>query len=113
MYMATQADGILVTAGQIYVSSLDAAPREEDIISGVASIQAGEIIADEITAANLILTGELSATGDLELSGFTNVARFTSTQIGIGVEDPSHDFQVGTDRFVIDRTVTNLVNCQR
>ena len=109
MYMATQADGILVTAGQIYVSSLDAAPREEDIISGVASIQAGEIIADEITATNLILTGELSATGDLELSGFTNVARFTSTQIGIGVEDPSHDFQVGTDRFVIDRTVTNLV----
>jgi hypothetical protein len=109
MYMATQADGILVTAGQIYVSSLDAAPREEDIISGVASIQAGEITADEITVANLTLSGELSATGDLELSGFTNVARFTSTQIGIGVEDPSHDFQVGTDRFVIDRTVTNLV----
>ena len=109
MYMATQADGILVTAGQIYVSSLDAAPREEDIISGVASIQAGEIVADEITAANLVLTGKLSATGDLELTGFTNVARFTSTQIGIGVEDPSHDFQVGTDRFVIDRTVTNLV----
>jgi hypothetical protein len=109
MYMATQADGILVTAGQIYVSSLDAAPREEDIISGVASIQAGEITADEITVSNLVLSGELSATGDLELSGFTNVARFTSTQIGIGVEDPSHDFQVGTDRFVIDRTVTNLV----
>jgi hypothetical protein len=109
MYMATQADGILVTAGQIYVSSLDAAPREEDIISGVASIQAGEITADEITVSNLTLSGELSATGDLELSGFTNVARFTSTQIGIGVEDPSHDFQVGTDRFVIDRTVTNLV----
>ncbi|ADQ90989.1 hypothetical protein MpV1_066 [Micromonas sp. RCC1109 virus MpV1] len=109
MYMATQADGILVTAGQIYVSSLDAAPREEDIISGVASIQAGEITADELTVSNLVLSGELSATGDLELSGFTNVARFTSTQIGIGVEDPSHDFQVGTDRFVIDRTVTNLV----
>src|SRR5210317_64228 len=109
MYMATQADGILVTAGQIYVSSLDAAPREEDIISGVASIQAGEITADELTVSNLTLSGELSATGDLELSGFTNVARFTSTQIGIGVEDPSHDFQVGTDRFVIDRTVTNLV----
>src|SRR5210317_1338425 len=109
MYMATQADGILVTAGQIYVSSLDAAPREEDIISGVASIQAGEITADELTVSNLTLSGELSATGDLELSGFTNVARFTSTQIGIGVEDPSHDFQVGTDRFVIDRTVTNIV----
>src|SRR5210317_2650438 len=98
MYMATRADGILVTAGQIYVSSLDAAPREEDIISGVASIQAGEITADEITVANLTLSGELSATGDLELSGFTNITRMTSTQIGIGVEDPSHDFQVGTDR---------------
>jgi len=48
MYMATQADGILVTAGQIYVSSLDAAPRETDVISGVASIDAGEITADEI-----------------------------------------------------------------
>jgi len=109
MYMATQADGILVTAGQIYVSSLDAAPREEDIISGVASIQAGEIIADEITAANLILTGELSATGDLELSGFTNVARFTSTQIGIGVEDPVNDFQVGINDFVINRLAPDLV----
>jgi len=31
MYMATQANGILVTAGQIYVSSLDAAPREQDV----------------------------------------------------------------------------------
>ena len=46
MYMATQAEGILVTAGQIYVNSLDAAPRETDVISGVASIDAGEITAD-------------------------------------------------------------------
>ena len=109
MYMATQADGILVTAGQIFVKSLDAEPREQDIISGVASIDAGEITADKITVANLILSGELSATGDMELQGFTNVARFTATQIGIGVENPVNDFQVGTDNFVINRVSPNIV----
>jgi hypothetical protein len=109
MYMATQADGILVTAGQIYVSSLDAAPREEDIISGVASIQAGEITADEITVSNLTLSGELSATGDLELSGFTSITRMTASQVGIGITNPVNDFQVGTNRFVINRAAPNLV----
>jgi hypothetical protein len=109
MYMATQADGILVTAGQIYVSSLDAAPREEDIISGVASIQAGEITADEITVSNLTLSGELSATGDLELSGFTSITRMTASQVGIGTTNPVNDFQVGTNRFVINRAAPNLV----
>jgi hypothetical protein len=109
MYMATQADGILVTAGQIYVSSLDAAPREEDIISGVASIQAGEITADELTVSNLTLSGELSATGDLELSGFTSITRMTASQVGIGITNPVNDFQVGTNRFVINRAAPNLV----
>jgi hypothetical protein len=52
MYMATQAEGILVTAGQIYVRSLDAEPREEDIITGVASIDAGEITADKLQFQN-------------------------------------------------------------
>ena len=47
--MATQADGILVTAGQIYVHRLDAAPRETDGVSGVASIGAGDITADDMT----------------------------------------------------------------
>jgi hypothetical protein len=109
MYMATQADGILVTAGQIFVRSLDAEPREQDIISGVASIDAGEITADKITVSNLELTGSLSATGDMDLTAFTNVYRMSATQIGIGTTNPVNDFQVGTNRFVINRQAPNLV----
>lgn len=109
MYMAAQADGILVTAGQIFVRSLDAEPREEDIIAGVASIDAGEITADKITVSNLELTGSLSATGDMDLSAFTNVYRMTASQIGIGTTNPVNDFQVGTNRFVINRAAPNLV----
>src|SRR6056300_1278782 len=109
MYMAAQADGILVTAGQIFVRSLDAEPREEDIITGVASIDAGEITADKITVSNLELTGSLSATGDMDLTAFTNVYRMTAAQIGIGTTDPLNDFQVGTNRFVISRVAPNLV----
>jgi hypothetical protein len=109
MYMATQADGILVTAGQIFVRSLDAEPREEDIIAGVASIDAGEITADKITVSNLELTGSLSATGDMDLTAFTNVYRMTASQIGIGTTNPVNDFQVGTNRFVISRVAPNLV----
>jgi hypothetical protein len=109
MYMAAQADGILVTAGQIFVRSLDAEPREEDIITGVASIDAGEITADKITVSNLELTGSLSATGDMDLTAFTNVYRMTASQIGIGTTNPVNDFQVGTNRFVINRTAPNLV----
>src|SRR6056300_1152702 len=106
--MATQADGILVTAGQIYVSSLDAAPREEDIISGVASIDAGEITADEITVSNLNMSGSLTATGDMELTAFTNIFRMTATQIGIGVVNPVNDFQVGLNDVVINREAPDL-----
>src|SRR6056300_1017481 len=106
--MATQADGILVTAGQIYVSSLDAAPREEDIISGVASIDAGEITADEITVSNLNMSGSLTATGDMELTAFTNIFRMTATQIGIGVVNPVNDFQVGINDVVINRQAPDL-----
>jgi hypothetical protein len=109
MYMATQAEGILVTAGQIYVRSLDAEPREEDIITGVASIDAGEVTADKITVSELELTGSLSATGDMDLTAFTNVYRMTASQIGIGTTNPVNDFQVGTNRFVINRAAPNLV----
>ena len=109
MYMASQADGILVAAGQIFVRSLDAEPREEDIIAGVASIDAGEITADKIIVSNLELTGTLSATGDMDLTAFTNVYRMTASQIGIGTTNPVNDFQVGTNRFVINREAPNLV----
>lgn len=109
MYMASQADGILVAAGQIFVRSLDAEPREEDIIAGVASIDAGEITADKIVVSNLELTGTLSATGNMDLTAFTNVYRMTASQIGIGITNPVNDFQVGTDNFVINRVEPNLV----
>jgi hypothetical protein len=109
MYMATQADGILVTAGQIFVRSLDAEPREEDIIAGVASIDAGEITADKIRVSDLELTGSLSATGNMDLTAFTNVFRMSAQQVGIGVTNPLHDFQVGETDVVIDRTVPNIL----
>jgi len=107
--MATQANGILVTAGQIYVSSLDAAPREQDVISGVASIQAGEITADEITVSNLNLSGSLTATGNMNLTAFTNVFQMSVKQMGIDVITPSHDFQVGVSDVIIDRQRPNIV----
>jgi len=107
--MATQADGILVTAGQIYVGSLDATPREQDIITGVASIEAGEIIADEITVANLNMSGSLTATGDMNLTAFTNVFRMSVSQVGIGVTNPIHDFQVGVSNVIIDRQRPNIL----
>src|SRR6056300_1159739 len=109
MYMAAQADGILVTAGQIFVRSLDAEPREEDIITGVASIDAGEITADKITVSNLELTGSLSATGDMDLTAFTKVNRMTASQIGIGTTNPVNDFQVGTNQLMINGAAPNLV----
>ena len=63
--MAFQADGPLVSVGKIYVGSLDAAPREEDVITGVASIDTGELTADEIVVANLVLSGQLTSTGNM------------------------------------------------
>src|SRR6056300_105331 len=111
MYMATQAEGILVTAGQIYVSSLDAAPRETDVISGVASIDAGEITADEITVSNLNLSGELVATGDTRFTGLTTLNRVTVTQFGVDVPSSQlfNNFQVGVNDFSIDTSRQDLV----
>jgi hypothetical protein len=111
MYMATQAEGILVTAGQIYVNSLDAAPRETDVISGVASIDAGEITADEITVSNLNLSGELVATGDTRFTGLTTLNRTTVTQFGVDVPSSQlfNNFQVGVNDFSIDTSRQDLV----
>ena len=111
MYMATQADGILVTAGQIYVSSLDAAPRETDVISGVASIDAGEITADEITVSNLNMSGSLFATGSTQFTSILQMNRATASQIGIGVPSAQlfNDFQVGIDDFSINPSRQDLV----
>lgn len=109
--MATQAEGILVTAGQIYVNSLDAAPRETDVISGVASIDAGEITADEITVSNLNLSGSLLATGSTQFTSILQMNRATATQIGIGIPSGQllNDFQVGVDDFSINPNRQNLV----
>ena len=46
--------GRTVRFDQIFVTSLDAAPRETDVLSGLASIDAGEITADQIQVSNLI-----------------------------------------------------------
>ena len=74
--------GKLVKAGQIFVTSLDATPRESDVLSGLASIDAGEITADEITVSNLTITGQLLADAEtVQFTGTTNVNRMTATQM--------------------------------
>ena len=105
--------GKLVRAGQIFVTSLDATPRESDILTGLASIDAGEITADEIQVANLKITGELTSTSDTtQFAGTTNVNRLTATQVGIGTDNPINDFQIGTNDLIVNRTVQNLVTVQ-
>jgi hypothetical protein len=102
--------GKLVRAGQIFVTSLDATPRESDILTGLASIDAGEITADEIQVANLKITGELTSTSDTtQFAGTTNVNRLTATQVGIGTDNPINDLQIGTNDLIVNRTVQNLV----
>jgi len=105
--------GKLVRAGQIFVTSLDATPRESDVLTGLASIDAGEITADEIQVANLKITGELTSTSDTtQFAGTTNVNRLTATQVGIGTDNPINDFQIGTTDLIVNRTVQNLVTVQ-
>jgi len=105
--------GKLVRAGQIFVTSLDATPRESDILTGLASIDAGEITADEIQVANLKITGELTSTSDTtQFAGTTNVNRLTATQVGIGTDNPINDLQIGTNSLIVNRTVQNLVTVQ-
>jgi hypothetical protein len=104
--------GKLVKAGQIFVTSLDATPRETDILTGLASIDAGEITADEITVANLNITGELVAVAEtVQFAGVTNVFRMTATQVGIGVPSSQlfNEFQVGVNDFSVNRNRQNLV----
>ena len=105
--------GKLVRAGQIFVTSLDATPRESDVLTGLASIDAGEITADEIQVSNLKITGELTSTSDTtQFAGTTNVNRLTATQVGIGTDNPINDLQIGTNDLIVNRTVQNLVTVQ-
>lgn len=107
--MAFQADGPLVSVGQIYVGSLDAAPREEDVITGVASIDTGELTADEIAVANLVLSGQLTSTGDMLMTGLSNIARISSSRVGIGTDNSVYEFMVGDNKVIIDRNLQNIV----
>jgi hypothetical protein len=105
--------GRTVRFDQIFVSSLDAAPRESDVLSGLASIDAGEITADQIEVANLIITNTVTANVQrTEFTGLTNVFRLTATQVGIGTDNPVNEFQIGEDSFVINRALDNLVTVQ-
>ena len=105
--------GRTVRFDQIFVTSLDAAPRETDVLSGLASIDAGEITADQIQVANLIITNKVTASVEsTEFTGLTNVFRFTATQIGIGTNNPVNPFQVGADRVIINENLEHLVAIQ-
>jgi hypothetical protein len=105
--------GRTVRFDQIFVTSLDAAPRETDVLSGLASIDAGEITADQIQVANLIITNKVTASVEsTEFTGLTNVFRFTATQIGIGTNNPVNPFQVGEDRVIINENLEHLVAIQ-
>ena len=105
--------GRTVRFDQIFVSSLDAAPRESDVLSGLASIDAGEITADKIEVANLVITNRVSASVEsTEFTGLTNVFRFTATQVGIGTNNPLNPFQVGADSVIINDQLQHLVAVQ-
>ena len=69
--------GRTVRFDQIFVTSLDAAPRETDVLSGLASIDAGEITADQIQVANLTITNKVTASVEsTEFTGLTQRVPF-------------------------------------
>ena len=107
--------GRTVRFDQIFVSSLDADPVEQDVLTSVRSIITSEIEVDDLTASNSIETKILTVPGkitanetDFKVTGLSNVVRMTSTQIGVGAI-PVNDFQVGTSNVVINRNATNLM----
>jgi hypothetical protein len=107
--------GRTVRFDQIFVSSLDADPVEQDVLTSVRSIITSEIEVDDLTASNSIETKILTIPGkitanetDFKVTGLSNVVRMTSTQIGVGAI-PVNDFQVGTSNVVINRNATNLM----
>jgi hypothetical protein len=105
--------GRTVRFDQIFVTSLDAAPRETDVLSGLASIDAGEITADQIQVANLTITNKVTANVEsTEFTGLTNVFRFTATQVGIGTDNPINEFQLGSDSVIMNRGLQDLVTIQ-
>jgi hypothetical protein len=105
--------GRTVRFDQIFVTSLDAAPRETDVLSGLASIDAGEITADQVQVANLTITNKVTANVEsTEFTGLTNVFRFTATQVGIGTNNPVNPFQIGEDRVIINENLEHLVAIQ-
>lgn len=105
--------GRTVRFDQIFVTSLDAAPRETDVLSGLASIDAGEITADQIEVANLTITNKVTANVEsTEFTGLTNVFRFTATQVGIGTDNPINEFQLGSDSVIMNRGLQDLVTIQ-
>jgi hypothetical protein len=105
--------GRTVRFDQVFVTSLDAAPRESDVLSGLASIDAGEITADKIEVANLVITESVTASVQrTEFTGLTNVFRMTATQVGIGTDNPVNEFQVGENDFIINRNLDNLVSVE-
>src|SRR6056300_37757 len=107
--------GRTVRFDQIFVSSLDADPVEQDVLTSVRSIITSEIEVDDLTASNSVETKILTVPGkitanqtDFKVTGLSNVVRLTSTQIGVGAI-PVNDFQVGTSNVVINRNATNLM----
>ena len=105
--------GRTVRFDQVYVTSLDAAPRETDVLSGLTSIDAGEITADKIEVANLVITNVVTANVQrTEFTGLTNVYRFTATQVGIGTDNPTNEFQLGQDSVIMNRNLQDIVTVQ-
>ena len=105
--------GRTVRFDQIFVTSLDAAPRETDVLSGLASIDAGEITADQIEVANLTITNQVFAPVErTEFTGLTNVYRLTATQVGVGTDNPTNEFQLGQDSVIMNRNLQDIVTVQ-
>jgi hypothetical protein len=113
--------GRTVRFDQIYVSSLDADPLEQDVLTSVRSIITSEIEADELVVqrlgiANTNPTTNVSVGTDLFITNGEEIildvkksirtARlFADDKIGIGTTNPTRTLEIrtsGEDRFIVD-----------
>jgi hypothetical protein len=113
--------GRTVRFDQIYVSSLDADPLEQDVLTSVRSIITSEIEADELVVqrlgiANTNPTTNVSVGTDLFITNGQEIildvkksirtARlFVDDKIGIGTTNPTRTLEIrtsGEDRFIVD-----------
>ena len=118
--------GRTVRFDQIYVSSLDADPVEQDVLTTVRSIITQEIEVDLVTVDRIAISN-VSATKNFSLgdslfmdAGATSIVLdvnktirseniLVNDKLGISAPNPTNEFQIGENNdFIIDRRNTHL-----